>query len=381
MKKALIILGIIIGIVIIGAIVLFVLYKQVTKIETTPAVSALRINTIINKGKIDSINKYVKNYPNNTQLSFAFIDGDSVTYYGVIRENDTLQSIQNEDSIFQIGSISKVFTSTLLADFVLKNKIDLEAPIQKYFDFSLKSIQKDGKSITLKTLSNHTSGLPRLPSGMTMSSIMNPDDPYKDYTQEKLNTYLREKMSLKNTPGTKMAYSNLGVGLIGDILTNVSGKSYEELLQDKIFKPYNMDSSSSERDALTTIPVSGLSPSGKKVPSWTFTTMKGAGAIYSTVKDLSKFAKKNFQTDEVLDFQKTKTFEISEKQSIALGWFIVTNKEGNEFYFHNGATGGYMSSMALDVKNQKAVIILSNVNFLHPDSKNLDKLCLKLITL
>ncbi|MDH7444425.1 serine hydrolase domain-containing protein [Aquimarina sp. 2201CG14-23] len=378
MRTFLIILGSLILLGIAALAALFFYFKNANKVEITPATSSLITQENITKEKVDSIFKYTKNFPDNTQLSFAFIDGDTVSYYGILRKEGALNTVQNSDSIFQIGSISKVFTSTLLADFVYNEKVDLTAPIQQYLNTPLHNIEKDGKFITLKSLSNHTSGLPRLPKGMLMNSILNMDDPYKNYTQDKFEKYLQEKLAPETTPGTKMAYSNLGVGLLGHILSEVSGKNFETLLQEKIFIPYKMNSSSSLPSIVENRLVSGLSPKGDKVPAWTFSSMHGMGAINSNVEDLAKFAQANFTINNILNLQRIKTFEKNEKRSVALGWMIINTKKSNELYFHNGATGGYMSSMLLDIKNKKGVIILSNVNFSHPDSKNLDKLCFTL---
>lgn len=378
MKTFLIILGSLLLLGIAALVGLFFYFKSVNKVEITPATSSLVVQENIDQEKLDSIYKYTKNFPDNTQLSFAFIDDDTVSYYGTLRKEGKLNTVQNSDSIFQIGSISKVFTSTLLADFVSQGKVDLNTPIQEYLEAPLHNIEKNGEFITLKSLSNHTSGLPKLPKGMLMNSIMNFDNPYKNYTQDKFEKYLKEKITPETTPGTKMVYSNVGVGLLGHILSEVSDKSYEALLQEKIFIPYNMNSSSSIPLDTEGRMVSGLSPKGDKVPTWTFSSMHGMGAINSNVQDLAKFAQANFKANEVLDFQRVKTFEKNKKMSISLGWHIITSKTGDELYFHNGATGGYMSSMLLNIKNKKGVIILSNINFSHPDSNSLDKLCFTL---
>jgi len=379
MKTFLIVLGSLLLLGIATLVGLFFYFKSVNKVEITPAISSLAISENIDQEKVDSIFKYTKNFPDKTRLSFAFIDDDTVSYYGTLRKEGTLTTVQNSDAVFHIGSITKVFTSTLLADFAIHNEVDLDAPIQNYMEIPLHSIEKEGTSITLKMLSNHTSGLPRLPSGMIMSSIMNPDNPYANYTQEKLNSYLKNKMKPKHVPGTSMEYSNLGAGLLGNILTSISKKTYEELLQERIFSKYKMTSSTMIAEKVKEKTIDGLTANGSIAQAWTKQTLHGAGGVLSNVQDLAKFAQANFKTNEVLDFQRIKTFQKNEKMSVALGWHIITSKTGDQLYFHNGATGGYMSSMLLNTKSKKGVIILSNVNFTHPDSKKLDKLCFTLL--
>src|SRR5690606_18283089 len=176
--------------------------------------------------------------PNNTQVSLALIDNGEVKFLGIKRLNDTIQQVENQNKVFEIGSISKVFTATLLATFVVNGKLGLDYSIQKFFDFKMNADQE----ITFKELANHTSGLPRLPSNLNLL-IADPNNPYKNYDAEKLKQYLTEEMEVQQLPGTKFEYSNLGAGLLGYILANYSNSTYHELLENFIFSKYGMFSS------------------------------------------------------------------------------------------------------------------------------------------
>ena len=174
---------------------------------------------------INFIYEQANGFPNETQLSITIIKDSVPQFYGVKRGNDTLISVINQSSVFEIGSITKTFTATLLADQVVKGNLSLDDPIQNYLEVKMPIEEK----ITLKQLSNHTSGLPRLPSNMGFFQIRS-NNPYEAYDQEKLYSYLFEKITLMHTPETKVEYSNSGAGLLGFTLTQKEGVSYNELL-------------------------------------------------------------------------------------------------------------------------------------------------------
>lgn len=325
-------------------------------------------------GKItnDSIRNIIEQnaefFPEKTQVSIAIITKNNTEYIGVIRNQNTLKITDNKRNIFEIGSITKVFNSILFAHFIKEGKASKQETVQENFDFKL----KEGGNITLEQLANHTSGLPRLPSNMTMLMMISPDNPYKSYKPEDLETYLKESVKLASTPGTKNAYSNLGAGLLGYILTKKSGKTYEELLQEIVFKPLNMAHSSTKINHKELL-VKGYFKDGNVATNWDFTdALIAAGGIKSSLIDMEKFARKNFENDSVYSLPQEATFSLSEKRKVGLGWQILS--EGNTLW-HNGGTGAYRSCMALNKTDKKAVVVLSNLSAFEKTSPNIDKLC------
>ncbi len=316
-----------------------------------------------------------KGFPENTELSIAFIKNGKVSYYGIKRINDTLELSNNSKSVFEIGSISKVFTSTLLANFVLDKKIKLSDPIQDYFNFPLKN-----KQITVLQLANHTSGLPRLPSNLNLDEV-DQSNPYKDYSVEYLKKYLTDEMELDNIPGSTYEYSNLGAGILGYLMELHIDLTYEELLQKYIFSKYNMTVSSSNANIIKFKIVDGLNNDGNKTSNWDLNALVGAGGILSNVEDLSKFVLAQYDPqNKELELTRQSSFEIPKyKMKVGLAWNIIEPDSDHSWYMHNGGTGGYTSIMALDEENKNGIIILSNVSAFNKSSRNIDQLCLELM--
>lgn len=313
---------------------------------------------IITKTQSKSIFRECQDLPNNTQVSIALIENGNVIFYGIKRENDTIFTFDNHKSVFEVGSISKVFTATLLADFVLNKKVDLDDQISDYIEMPF----KDSIEITFKQLANHTSGLPRLPSNLSLFSI-DLKNPYKDYDEVKLEEYLSQQMELENLG--RFQYSNLGAGLLGFTLAKMEESTYEDLLQSRIFSKYQMTSSTTDRSLVGKVLVAGLNPKGIVTPNWDINVLVGAGGVLSSVRDLSRFATAQFDySNEVLALTRKSTYKgyhNGTEMGLGLGWMIKA-RSGKEWVWHGGATGGYFAFMQIDIENRNAVIILTNVS-------------------
>jgi len=340
-----------------------------------PPVNHLKIKNLL-VGQTDSIYNQAKYFPDNTQFALALIHDGQVVYYGIQRLNDTLITIENKSKVFEIGSITKVFTTTLLANFVLNKEVDLDSTINKYFNFPF----KDNQVFTFRELANHTSGLPRLPSNIRFDAIFSSKNPYKDYDEQKLDEYLQNDISPDYPKGSKSAYSNLGMGLLSYSLRKLSGKSYEQLAREMIFDKYNMVNSGTNKRKIETHLIGGLDDKGRPTPNWEPGALIGAGGIYSTVEDLTKFAFAQFDSANAeLALTRVKTYRDNKFRDVGLGWFIINRKNGNKWFWHNGGTGGYSTSMAIDIEHKNGVIILSNISSFHKNFKNIDNLCFSLM--
>ncbi len=346
-------------------------YGQITIAKNGIEIS----NPKISKKQSKLLFENTKSFPNNTQLSIALIKKGKISFIGIERTNNTIKLVENYKHTFEIGSITKVFTATLLSNFVTNQKLKLDSNIQDYLDFKINSQHK----ITFKQLANHTSGLPRLPSNLNLLSV-DQNNPYKDYDKEKLKDYLTSDIKLNQKPGIKYDYSNLGAGMLGFELAMISKSSFDSLLQEKIFAKYKMVNSTSKKENIKNKLIKGLKPDGEIASNWDFDVLAGGGAIFSTIEDLSKFALAQFDNKNTeLTLTQKPTFKINDYMSIGLGWHILKRKNGGELIWHNGGTGGYTSSMTLDLKNNNGIIILSNVSAFNNNMRNIDQLCFGLL--
>ncbi|MHA7831365.1 MAG: serine hydrolase domain-containing protein [Flagellimonas sp.] len=336
-------------------------------------------NQTVSKGSVtqaqsELIFDHTKVFPNNTQLAFAFIENGRVKFYGVEKRNDTIFTVQNQQNAFEIGSITKVFNATLLVDFVLENKVQLDDPINPYYDFEF----NNGQVITFKTLANHTSGLPRMPSNFDFD-ISN-QDPFSTYTSEKLTHYLSNEMELSFDEDGTYEYSNLGAGLLGHTLSKIGKKPLYQLFQERIFSKYNMPNSTIGSENVSVFLVQGQSPEGQPVQNWNLASLSGAGDMISTAEDLSEFVMAQFNGEnKTLALTRTKTHTMNDTSSIGLGWHMRKGPSGENWIWHNGGTGGYTSCMVLNTVNKNGIIVLSNVSALGDPMIHIDQLCFELM--
>jgi CubicO group peptidase (beta-lactamase class C family) len=283
--------------------------------------------------------------------------GVRVITYGKPRQ-DSKQPLDG-DSVFEIGSVTKVFTTTLLADMVERGEVSLSDPVSKYLPKTVKTPTRDGKEITLFDLATHTSGLPRMPTNLIERD---PKNPYADYSVDQLYEFL-SGYTLTRRIGEKYEYSNLGVGLLGHVLALRAGTDYETLVRNRISQPLKMENT---RIKLTPEMLRRLATGHNKmlepVANWDLPTLAGAGALRSTVNDLLKFAAANLGlTNSTLltAMQKAHQPYETDMMYVGLGWDIM-GKGDAELIWHGGRTGGYNSFIGLNKKNRKGVVVLSN---------------------
>ena len=341
------------------------------------AINSLSNNdVVISDNQIELIFEKSKYFPNNTQISLAFINGDNVTYYGLKRQNDSILYFSNYQDIFEIGSITKVFTANILAKSVIDNKIKLSENINDYLNIKF----KNNISISFKSLANHTSGLPRMPSNFE-HEYGTSDNPYKHYDDKYLKDYLINFMEIDNKNIGNSEYSNLGMGLLGFTLSNIYNLNYEELYQKYIFSKHNMKNTTFNINLVNEKLVKGLDSEGNYTSNWELASLSSAGGILSNVEDLAKYGIAHFNKSNLdLMLMTKKTVKVDDQVDVGLGWHIINSeKSDNKWHWHNGGTGGYTSSMAIDIKNLVGVIVLSNVSAFNAFQDNIDQLCFELM--
>lgn len=296
-------------------------------------------------------------------------NGKRVISYGKFDRNNS-QPL-NGDTIFEIGSITKVFTALLLADMVERGEVKLDDPVQMYLPENVQLKPKDGSQITLESLSVQNSGLPRLPGNFSPANMANP---YADFTVEKMYEFL-SGYEPEYKVGEKWAYSNIGVGLLGHVLTLKAGKSYEELVTERILRPLGMNDtgiSLSEKQKSRFAKVH--TPALEETVPYTIKTIEGAGALRSTVNDMLTFAEANLGLIESplsaamqTSHKPRMEFQLQDSNAnIGLNW-IIYEKHGSKIIWHNGGTGGSVSILAIDKENKTAVVILTNSHNMFDD--------------
>ena len=339
-----------------------------------PAVNNLTSNSNrVSIEQSDLIFQNSKIFPNNTQFSISIIENGKIQFIGIKRENDTIFKTENHKNVFEIGSLTKIFTSTILSNFVIEKKIKLDDKINDYIKIPL----KNNVEISFKQLANHTSGLPKMPSNL---EYLDKKNKFKDYNTSKLEEFLQNDLELSFTPGEQSSYSNIGVGILGYTLGKISNNNYQELLNKYIFSKYGMNNTSTNRRTLSKKLIKGLNTNGQETSNWDLASLTPAGGILSSVEDLSKFAVAQFNLqNKDLILTQQKTFEIDNNTEQGLGWRIESSSY-NKWHCHNGRTGGYTSSISLDIENKNGVIILSNISTIgNENKKHIVNLCSELL--
>ncbi|MDO8501194.1 MAG: serine hydrolase domain-containing protein [Gemmatimonadaceae bacterium] len=264
--------------------------------------------------------------------------------------------------VFEIGSITKVFTGTLLAEMVARGEVRLDDPISRYLPGSVRTPSRNGRQITLLDLATQTSGLPRLPDNFKPADLANP---YADYSVSQLYQFL-SNYTLQRDIGSRYEYSNLGVGLLGHILALRAGESYETLLRERILDPLGMHDTRIElTPPMKSRMAQGFDAEGTPRHLWDLPTLAGAGALRSTANDMLKFLAANLDSaqsplGDVLAQARARSRDADRPgNSIGLGWHIL-NLFGSPITWHNGGTGGFRAFIGMDELRHRGVIVLSN---------------------
>jgi D-alanyl-D-alanine-carboxypeptidase/D-alanyl-D-alanine-endopeptidase len=288
--------------------------------------------------------------------------GQRIVSYGALEKGDPRPL--DGDTLFEIGSITKVFTALLLADMAQRGEVRIDDPIAKYLPASVKVPERAGHQITLVDLATHTSALPRMPGNFRPG---NTENPYADYTEEQLFAFL-SSYQLNRDIGRKFEYSNLGFGLLGVGLARRAGVSYEELVEKRIAGPLGMSST-----RITLTPelehrfAAGHSGDLVTVSRWDLTSLAGAGALRSSAKDMAKFlaaAMGYAKTPLAGAFKGMLSVSRPTGQPFidnALGWEVDT-RGGGEIIWKNGGTGGYRTFIGYAPRSGIGIVALSNAS-------------------
>jgi CubicO group peptidase (beta-lactamase class C family) len=284
----------------------------------------------------------------------------------------------NGDTIFEIGSVTKTFTTLLLQDASGRGEVNLEDSISNYLPKSVRCPAYGGKEITLLQLATHTSGLPEFPSNLSPGDG---NQAYSRYTAEQLYGFL-SGFTLTRKPGTKWEYSNVGMALLGHILTLKTGKDYESLVMERICRPLKMESTRiTLTDEMKSLLARGHDSSGAPLPGQKFSVMNGASGLRSTANDLLKYVSANLDLGPnhssltpLMKLTQAPRSSAPPKHNItAMDWLDHGNEQppGMRLLGHGGATTGYYAFIGFDPDRRRGVVVLFNQQTgggLRPDS-------------
>jgi CubicO group peptidase (beta-lactamase class C family) len=275
--------------------------------------------------------------------------GRRVIAYGRLDADDP--RTPDGDTLFELGSITKLFTALLLADMVDKGEVGLEDPAAKYLAPGMTLPDFDGREITLLDLVTHTSGLPNFPPNL--------------HSQRSLADFLAG-YRLPRRPGTLWQYSSLGVGLLGDLLAWREKTDYETLVKSRVLGPLGMRSTAitlTAEEAQRLAP--GHTAKWSRAPNWDRPVLAGAAAIRSSANDMLTFLAAELgyvktplsgAMGSMLTVRRPTDWP-SDAQ--AIGW-LVSQTEMGEVVHHEGETAGYRTYVAYDPNRRTGIVVLAN---------------------
>jgi serine-type D-Ala-D-Ala carboxypeptidase/endopeptidase len=287
-------------------------------------------------------------------------EGRRIVSYGRRAVGDTAPL--DGDTVFEIGSVTKVFTAVLLAEAVRRGEVALSDPVSKYLPPEVKLPTRGDRAITLVDLATHTSGLPRMPTNFEPMDAANP---YADYSVERMYSFLAG-VQLTRDIGASFEYSNLGVGLLGHALARRAGTDYETLMRTRIAEPLGMKSTAiALTPGLRARLARGHNGQLEPTANWDIPTFAGAGALRASANDLLTFlAAAMGDTRSPLASAFAATLAVRRPtgkppHETALGWQIFKGHD-TELMWHNGGTGGYRAWIGYEPRSRTGVVVLMN---------------------
>ena len=300
----------------------------------------------------------------NVGLIVALIEGSDSRVFGYGRVSLDIEQPPDGDTVFELASAGKTFTTTVLADMHLKGELSWDDPLQAFLPESVDVPQLSGRTVTLLDLATQTSGLPRMPPNFQPGEPLNP---YAAYTVEEMYAGVKQS-SLSTKPGTRYEYSNFGFGLLGHALERKAGQSYEALVIERLCDPLGMDSTRMTLDESLRARLATPHDGGHAVLVWEDTTMAGAGSFLSTANDMVKYVQGHWPADdgshrplERIAAETTRKRRPADvpSRAMGLGWHI-DSENALDILWHNGGAGGSCSYVAFLMEPRVGVVVLSN---------------------
>lgn len=340
------------------------------------AVLAYRLKHAKDHGNLETaidreVHKFMRHGRTPAVVMGVYKAGRSFTKgYGTLAQTDG--ATPDADTVFQIASVSKVFTASLLQVLCDEGVVAMESTLGELLGPSM-PLSPAAQRVTLRQLATHTSGFPSVPQRLEAAATQRAGsdglmlDPYSHLDRSHIFDYLATAPDQRQTG--RFEYSNFGMGLLGHVLEIVTGTDYEVLLKQKLLEPLGMMAT-----GITPTPeiahrlAQGHNAQGAPTRIWTFAALAGAGALHSSVSDLLRFVRTHLGLS--LDGEDACRFTFRSLQEpqgtgqTGIGWMRPTwldRRFGNgTVVWHNGMVGGYASYLSLDVHTSTGTVILSN---------------------
>jgi CubicO group peptidase (beta-lactamase class C family) len=269
----------------------------------------------------------------------------------------------DSDSVFEIGSITKVFTALLLADMVRRGEAALDQPVAELLPAGT-IVPQHERPITLLDLATYSSGLPREPSNIALDRR----NPYARYSAERMYAFLAS-YALPYVPGQHYEYANLGFALLGHALALRAARPYEDLVVERICAPLGLDDTritltASMRARLVQGHDAALFPT----PGWDMQVYAGTGALHSTARDMGAFVaacagwRSTPLDPAIAGLLATRRPGPGPTTQVALGWFIAS-RHGDEIVWKDGSTGGASSFIGYSTHERRGAVVLSSAGY------------------
>jgi len=279
--------------------------------------------------------------------------------YGHLAGPDT--PAPDGETLFEIGSITKVFTALTAQSLVAENVWTWTNAIRDVMPDSVKLAPVFDR-MSIGQLATHLGGLPRLPDNLELAKI-DINNPYAGYGANELRSFLRSYQP-KTPPGRRLEYSNLGFGLLGHLCEIKTGKPLGEAIRERVALPLGMTNTAATFTRTNNVAV-GHAVEGQTTPYWDFDALAGAGVLKSSLNDLLLFVRANLNPE---DSPLAESLEACQQQqgeswtgNVGYGWQLTRTLQGElDFVWHNGGTGGFVSFIGLDRNNGNAIVMLSS---------------------
>jgi len=292
-------------------------------------------------------------------LVIAVRDGDANAVYAFGKVG---AAAPDGRTVYEIGSITKTFSGLLLAQAVVAGQVRLDDPLGQIVP-AYARLALAARPVTLLDLATQTSGLPRLPGNLAPADMA---DPYVDYHRAALKAFLAD-YTLTRAPGSQYEYSNLGTGLLGDVLAERECTSYAALVAERITGPLGMTSTGmGGMGATLSSPAMamGHDAAGKPVRNWNFDALAGAGALHANADDMLRYLQAMMDGGKVVG-SPIKLAQTPQRDTgtadtrIALNWHLSKVNQ-QVMVWHNGMTGGYASFIGFTEDGRRGVVVLTN---------------------